>query len=287
MRGLLATLAVLLAGCSGSPQVPTSGPTARPIEYAALGDSYTAAPYVVATDLAGGCLRSQANYPKLLAKTLGAELTDVSCGGASTANVMHRQRPFGDSVVPPQIEAVSARTRLVTIGLGGNDSNLFASLVKGCPMTDREGEQMLSSGECGHVDLAKATRLLQGTRRHLVDVITTVERKAPDARIVVVGYSRLMGERACGELPISRANQANARRVAVLLRDAQLAAARATGADFIDMHRLSAGHDACAKTPWVRGVHTDQRQGAAMHPTPAGQIAVAEAIADHLRDVGF
>ena len=51
--------------------------------------------------------------------------------------------------------------------------------------------------------------------------------------------------------------------------------------------RLSAGHDACAKTPWVRGVHTDQRQGAAMHPTPAGQIAVAEAIADRLRDVGF
>ena len=38
--------------------------------YVALGDSYTAAPFVPLTDVASGCYRSSNNYPRLLAAAL-------------------------------------------------------------------------------------------------------------------------------------------------------------------------------------------------------------------------
>ncbi|MDP2774363.1 MAG: hypothetical protein Q8O61_12495, partial [Nocardioides sp.] len=53
--------------------------------YVALGDSFVAAPLVPTTNMRNGCLRSDHNYPHLVAAELdGYELVDVSCSGAST-----------------------------------------------------------------------------------------------------------------------------------------------------------------------------------------------------------
>ena len=41
--------------------------------YVAMGDSYTAAPFVPLTDVAYGCFRSSNNYPKLVAEALRVE----------------------------------------------------------------------------------------------------------------------------------------------------------------------------------------------------------------------
>lgn len=289
MRALLTGLLLLaLAGCADpvQPGAPAEEQP-EPIRYAALGDSYTAAPYVVSTDLANGCLRSEANYPKLLAERFGARLTDVSCGSASTAAVTGKQRTMASAVQDPQINAVTPETDLVTVGLGGNDGNLFGRLVSQCPLTGPQGETFGSSGRCGHMPAAVTGKLLTGTQRDLTEVLRTIQHRAPEALVVLVGYPRLLGDAPCEELPIAEADLPGAAQVAVRLRDAQRDAARTAGVDFVDMHRISAGHDACSADPWVQGVRSDQRNGAAMHPTPAGQEAMAEALADHLTEAGF
>lgn len=291
MRRVLAgLLLVATAGCADSMEPPAPAPQAEQpeqLQYAALGDSYTAAPYVVSTDVANGCLRSEHNYPSLVADRLGAELTDVSCGSADTADVNGSQRTLGSGVQPPQIEAVTAGTDLVTVGLGGNDGKLFGRLVSQCPITGPRGETYGRSGRCGYMPEAVTDKLLQGTQRDLTRVLREVKRRAPEALVVLVGYPRLLGAAPCKELPIAAADLQGAAQVAVRLRDAQLGAARAAGVEFVDMHRLSRTHDACSEEPWVRGVDSDQHDGAAMHPTTAGQKAMAAAVSDRLTKAGL
>ena len=67
-------------------------------KYVALGDSYSAGPLIPTTDLAGGCARSDHNYPSLLADELDAKtFVDVTCSGAKTHDITGVQRPFPDA----------------------------------------------------------------------------------------------------------------------------------------------------------------------------------------------
>src|SRR5688572_15016522 len=59
--------------------------------YVALGDSYTSGP-LIPDQVDAACGRSNRNYPSLVAQRLrGTELTDVSCGGATTAEMWKAQ----------------------------------------------------------------------------------------------------------------------------------------------------------------------------------------------------
>ena len=68
-----------------------SGPAPRPphppapLTYAALGDSYASGALIPTPGSAdpAGCVRSNRNYPHLVAAALHLVLTDVSCGGAT------------------------------------------------------------------------------------------------------------------------------------------------------------------------------------------------------------
>ncbi|MFE6770057.1 hypothetical protein ACFVFD_13935 [Streptomyces fimicarius] len=67
------------------------------------------------------CVRSLGNYPNVAADVLGAELTDVTCSGA-TARDFTRSAHAG---TPPQYDALSADTDLVSFTIGANDAELF------------------------------------------------------------------------------------------------------------------------------------------------------------------
>src|SRR5881227_1384907 len=103
---------------------------AAPLSYVALGDSYSAASGVLPPDPAAPpeCLRSLVNYPHVIASHIGAQLTDVTCGGAQSSHFFTSQYQG----VPPQLDALSKGTRLVTMTIGGNDSNLFIDVVSDC-----------------------------------------------------------------------------------------------------------------------------------------------------------
>lgn len=69
--------------------------------YVALGDSYTSGP-LIPDQVDANCARSNRNYPSLVAGRLrGTTLTDVSCGGATTAEMWKAQ---GGN--PPQLDAL-------------------------------------------------------------------------------------------------------------------------------------------------------------------------------------
>ena len=96
--GCVAALAVtsLLSGCT----VPDS--------YVALGDSYTAGPLIPNQDPAyPGCLRSDHNYPSLIAPDLGLPaFRDVSCSGAQTKDMTSSQDVDPNPDNPPQFNAL-------------------------------------------------------------------------------------------------------------------------------------------------------------------------------------
>ena len=109
---VVATLAGLLSPIGVSARAATRKP---PQSYVALGDSYTAGPIIPVqqTDPLG-CLRSDHNYPHLVAAALGvSNFRDPSCSGAETED-MTMPQGVSPGPNPPQFDSLAADTQLVT-----------------------------------------------------------------------------------------------------------------------------------------------------------------------------
>src|SRR5690606_10476488 len=100
----------------------------RGMEYVALGSSYAAGAGIgpLQAGSPDRCQRTTNNYASLLAKRLGLQLTDVSCGGAKTEHLLG---PWNE--LPAQLDAVTGTTRLVTVTVGGNDIDYMGVLFGG------------------------------------------------------------------------------------------------------------------------------------------------------------
>ena len=294
MRTLLTTAvaaAALLSGCTQgnaappSAATPTASSTAAatattdapdPVgRYVALGDSYAAGPLIPTTDLAAGCGRSDHNYAHLLADALDVEhLVDVTCSGATTRDLTHVQRTFGDARIPPQMRAVTRDTSLVTVTIGGNDLDLFSTLVNACTRlrsTDPQGAPCARRFATVGPDLDRAVATISD---NVAGVLRTIARRAPDARVVLVGYLRLAPDRgSCVGLPLATGDYAEGRRISEGLDRALRKAARRTGTTYVDMYAASRGHDICSAHPWVNGSVTVREKALAFHPFAAGMRA--------------
>jgi hypothetical protein len=141
--GAVAALALVATACTTQEQDPAPrtdvSEVAEAVEvesdrYVALGDSYTAAPLRPKPERIRGCLRGKHNYPRLVAEALeDTELVDVSCSGASTDSMFGKQAFDGvDDSRPPQLDAVTPDTDLVTVSIGANDFGLFSSMILVC-----------------------------------------------------------------------------------------------------------------------------------------------------------
>ncbi len=261
------------AGSAG----PASGTAYR--SYVALGDSYTAAPLVPSTDTSNACLRSSGNYPSLVAAAMPrVRLRDVSCSGADSRSLAGRQQT-GRSSVPPQLAALGRSTDLVTIGIGGNDANLFGTLVGTCSQlrgADPGGSPCHDRLTAGGQDPLGAA--LRQIRANVRSVVAAVRARAPHATVVVVGYPQIVPRHGtCPQLPLAAGDYAYGREVNRGLAAAVRAGAR--GADaYVDVFTASAGHDVCARDPWVNGAQTDPSRALAFHPFAEEQQAVAELV---------
>jgi lysophospholipase L1-like esterase len=246
--------------------------------YVALGDSFTAAPFVPLTDVAYGCYRSTNNYPSQLAAALHVEtVEDRSCTGAGTSDMAGRQLTSRGMSVPPQFTALTGDTDLVTIGLGFNNSHLYARMNTVCRRTTRV---------CAlYDDRAVLTGIVDRVRDALVQVIHGVQDRAPRARILLVSYPKLLPQQgSCPQLPRFRArDRLTFREVNLRLRLQMRDAAQETGVEFVDYYRYSIGHDICARHPWVQGRVGSRYSGAALHPLAGGQRAVARLVEAELR----
>ena len=272
LAGLLAALALSATGCDAGeatdadlpdPIVDTEVTTS--IDYVALGDSFSAGPFIgtMRTD-PEGCARSRDNYPAFLADWLDvASYTDVTCSAAVTADLYEPMRMFDGNLTGPQLDAVSADTDLVTLGIGGNDFSIYDSLIRcqegsTCPVDDLRADARKVAG-----------RIEQAVRR--------IQRAAPGATIYVVGYPDILPtEGTCRAVGVTAAVLGPVTEVAGLLNDSLRTGAEAAGASYIDMEAVSEGHDVCAKgRAWVNGPRFRAGIAAPFHPKINGMRAVA------------
>jgi lysophospholipase L1-like esterase len=262
----------------GSSAAPPPGPTTGggSGRYVALGDSYTSAPDVGAA--AGGppgCARSNDNYPHVVSSNLlPKEFVDVSCSGATTANLTSAQ-VTKNGTNPPQLDAVTQATTLVTIGIGGNDVG-FIQLAQQCVTASPHGSachDRLTAG--GHDQLADRVDAV-GTR--LGDALDTIHGKAPKARIVVVGYPTVLpdGDGCWPTLPVGSVDVGYLRDTLAKLNSKLSDVARSHNAGYADTASSSKGHDLCTAsgTRWVEGV-VPTSPAAPLHPNAKGEQEMA------------
>ncbi|MFI6822573.1 SGNH/GDSL hydrolase family protein [Micromonospora sp. NPDC050187] len=219
------TLAVLL--------VPGTAQAAA-IHYVALGDSYSSGVGAGSYD-PNTCLRSSKSYTSLWAQQHAvASYKFPACGGAKT-----------DDVLNEQVGSLDATTTLVTITIGGNDAG-FSSILENC----RFG----SESDCtNRVNEAKtfATTVLPG---RLDTTYAEIRNRAPNARLIVLGYPRLFETGSCGLLGMSKSKRVILNEAADLLAQVTADRAAAAGATFSDTRSYFAGHGVCASTPWIKDV---------------------------------
>ncbi|WP_182523870.1 SGNH/GDSL hydrolase family protein [Nocardioides dongkuii] len=292
LRSLLvggATLVLALAlgsapAAAGTPSDVVTG--GDPIDYVALGDSYSAGPLVPAQRLDPlGCLRSTNNYPAYLAGYFGVRsYVDVTCSGAQSADLTKRRQ---STIVPgpkpaPQVDALSKETDLVTIGIGGNDYKLFGSMIEVC---EAVAELAPKGAPCRrHFTNRKGvdTKLRDAAKiqANVGRVVRKVHRRAPGAEVYVVGYPRLLPERGtCNAVTFAAGDYRWGNRVERRLNRSLKRAAKRQGATYLNLYPASRGHHACAGSEaWINGSTLDPLRAANFHPFQRGMRGAAEEI---------
>lgn len=269
---ILCCALALLTACA--PTAATQVVVQPTINYVALGDSYSAGPLIApaAKRQPVLCGRSQANYAGYLAAYLRVRsLADVACSGATTADLYASQSvrmglpQNRGTETAPQLDSVTAKTDLVTIGLGGNDFQLFQNVLKA----------LLGKG-----DISTKFRQADAIQANIEKAIDAIHERAPHARVIVVGYLRVLPENGvCPALPVTLVKIKQADAIQRKINASLATAARTKDATFIDSYALSSGHDMCSGAQaWVNGLNTDLLKAAAFHPFRAGMNAVAQQI---------
>jgi lysophospholipase L1-like esterase len=246
------------------------GTTALPTgPYVALGSSFAAGPGIPPQDDAN-CARSKADYPHQVAQQLGLTVVDVTCSAATTDNFTQPQ-----GTAPPQLDAITADTGLVTITMGGNDIGYSVTSLS-----------CLSKANAGQpCDPPAPDATLQATTKMtaaLVSTIRTIQQRAPHAQIYVVPYLDVYPEpgRSCPpDNPISDDSSRTIANMGATLADGMRAAADQTGVRYVDVYDASKGHDVCSgkDTRFVEGAKVENT-GLNYHPNPAGMAEYTKLI---------
>jgi lysophospholipase L1-like esterase len=277
--------AALIAGACIPPSV--SAGTSR---YASLGDSYTAGPLILRrVGSPAGCLRSSHNYPSLVAAAIGpSSFRDISCQGADTTSMTGPESvPLGTN--PPQFRALTGRTSLVTLQIGGNNIN-FISIVINCTVrsfTDPFGSPCKGHYTSGGTD--QLARAVTRTAPKVAKVLKGIHHRAPSARVLLVGYPVILPARGTGcwpLVPIAHGDVSYLRRIELKLNKMLATEAAAHGATYVDTYAASIGHDVCQPPgkKWVEGL-VPTSPAAPFHPNALGEKGMARQVIAAVRGI--
>jgi hypothetical protein len=268
---------VVLASMVGALTVGAAGASAA--NWAGLGDSYAAGPLIPSQQLNPlGCLRSDHNFAHLAAATLGRSLADASCSGAKTDDMTAPQN-VTPGPNPPQFNALTADTQIVTLQIGGNDIG-FTSIIQNCatanpfahPCRDRYVVN-------GHDTLADK---VDATAPKVAAVLQGIHTRSPQARVFVVNYAAILPETGVGcwpQVPIAFSDVAYLRGVERNLNAMLAQQAGTNGARIVDDYSASIGRDAC-KSPSTRWVEplVPANLAAPFHPNARGEAGIAAVV---------
>lgn len=246
--------------------------------YVNMGSSFAAGAGVgmSVSDAPDQCLRSDVNYAALLAQALGLRLTDVSCSGAKTEHLLSA---WSDRSLPPQLDALTADTKLITITVGGNDlhyvTNLFANDCSEDGKFVIEGRALpcFERTPVGDEDYDKV-------RQNFEAIMSVIKARAPGAEVVFVQYLTLVPDQPCPEAPLSSEEAARIKTIGLRLAEVTAEIAEKNGARVLPMDVSSREHTACDAEPWTIGaakVH-DNADGLLWHPNRRGHEVIAQAL---------
>jgi lysophospholipase L1-like esterase len=268
----LALAASLSALCCLS---PAAARAAEPLSYVALGDSYTSGVGIAPQSGVADCGQSGVNYPHLTAEAKGLALTDVSCAGASTTNMTVAQ--YADQ--PPQLDALTPTTNVVTISIGGNDNNFYASTISYCTWQD-SGNPTGPGAPCKKHYGHSLANQIAADGAVIGQAIAEIHVRSPQAKVFVIGYPDLLPRQ--GNCPASLPwTSGDYRFFDGLERDFNSVfktQAQMHGATFVDTYKASIGHDICQAlgTRWMEPLYG--ANGAALHPNASGELHQALAV---------
>lgn len=314
------------AGSAASPAQATSGHRLKGLPYVALGDSYAAGYGVGAASgqPVAGCEQSRSDYPRQVARRLGLKLDDVTCVGAQTANVISTPQRTASGTAPPQSDALGASTRVVTVTIGGNDLG-FASIVSSCVALGADGP-VLADPKFRTCKALYDTRGIDslvsriegpvlygspGAPSGLTAAFAEIRRRAPHARVFVVGYPAIAPDRAhtpsggCfrpavlqadaappypqNSFPFTATDVAYLHAVEQRLDAGTRRAAERDGFTYISLLPATEAHSACARSgaAYVNGISVERVSRSqsvtvapgALHPNAQGVSFIARTVA--------
>jgi lysophospholipase L1-like esterase len=280
-----ATAPVVLAAHSATASAAALPALTGPM--VALGDSYTAGA-LLPTELRArplGCLRSTRAYPALVAAALGASLTDVACSSAGVADMTAAQRTdLGTN--SPQLDSLARDDSVVMLTLSGDDIG-FQNVLNECmelSFTDPWGRPCQAHYTSGGTDQLAALVKAEGPR--MTAVLSGIAARAPQARIVVVGYPDMfpLSGGCWPAVPITDGDIGYLRGIELQLNAMLAADAKAAGATFVNTYTPTIGHDFCQPetTRDVEGLLPGSL-ALPFHPNARGQAAIATAVLAALR----
>ncbi|MEV6305639.1 SGNH/GDSL hydrolase family protein [Actinoplanes sp. NPDC051861] len=252
-----AAVAVAAGGCSddGAGAEPV-----KPLDYVALGDSY-AAGLGAGNYVDTKCYQSRdSSYPQLWAKTrtLGT-ITDRTCSGALIKTVRETQ-----------LDAVDADTGWVTLTVGGNDAGWTGALQQ-C---------LLGSDQTCRSTVERSTSTVEATLPDDLDgLYTAIRKRAPEAKVFVLGYPHLVGAGGTGCESLNDARRGALNDGSDSLNESIAAAVgKHEGFTFVDVREAFKGHEACTGDPWINAVRDTLPES--FHPNAAGYEAYAKTLAE-------
>jgi hypothetical protein len=255
--------------------------------YVSLGDSYTAGPFILpfASEAPLECLQSARDYPHLTAAALSLSLRDVSCSGATTENLTTTAQ-YSDQ--PPQEEALSASTGVVSVGIGGNDNNLFVGTLATCGAEDFVTLGLLNL--CKDTYGNKLAEEIEADGPVVGGALREIHERSPAAKVFVVGYPDILPQhgKCYPQVPLSEGDVAYLNGVEKDLNAMLSREAAANEATYVDTFTPSIGHDACKSLPtrWIEPV-LPESDAFSVHPNEFGMEHDATDVEAAMRGQGI
>jgi lysophospholipase L1-like esterase len=243
------TTAVALLGLTTLSTTAAQAADAAALDYVALGDSYSSG--VGAGAYSGGdCRRSANAYPQLWTNNNApASFAFTACSGATTSDVL-----------ASQLGPVNSGTDLVSISIGGNDAG-FADTMTTCVVF----------GESACVNAVNDARAyIASTLPGKLDAVyNAIRDRAPNARVVVLGYPHIYKIDGNCSFGISERSRAAINSAADDLHSVTSKRAADHGFAYGDVRPAFTGHEICTSDRWLHS--TTWPVWESYHPTAEGQ----------------
>jgi hypothetical protein len=266
-----AALALTATALVGAP-----AQSADPVNYVAMGDSFSAGTGIWPSDSSANpaCLRSANDIGHLLAPQIGAQLTDVACGGAKTGDFAGKQYGF----IAPQLDALSGRDRR-----GDDDDrrqrqrHVFVSMIMACASASVRRPSGFGSPCKSIYGNTFKNKIANQTYPALVSALQATKAKAPNAKIGIAGYLTVLPatwNSGCWDSGIARGDVPYIFDIQNYINATVKRAAAAAGVTYVDVSE-SLTHDACrpAGQRWTASITSFE--AAPAHPNLAGSQAYA------------